>query len=189
MKITVFCGSSGGKGERWRSLALAMADAMAERGIDLVYGGGNRGLMGLLASRLREKGRSVTGILPRSMDVPEVRTKDVETRLIIVPDMHARKAKMYELGDAFCALPGGIGTMEEFCEAYTWQQLKIHAKPVGLLNAGGYWDGLLSNLRRAVDEGFMYEENLSSLIVESDPVRLVERLCREKVGNLPDKIR
>ncbi len=167
--------------------ARALARAMREKQIDLVYGGGNRGLMGVVADTLKSLGGHTIGILPSAMDKPSVRTKAVESELIITDGMHARKEKMYEMGDGFLALSGGIGTMEELLEAYTWKQLGYHHKSVALLDTNGYWQPLLAMLRHSQKEGFLDSQVLESLIVDDDPNRILERMQIER-ATLPDKL-
>ena len=185
--ITVFCGSTPGTKPIYRESALALASAMTAQGIDLVYGGGNRGLMGMLADALKKSGRNVTGVLPKAMDIPQVRTKDVESQLVIVDDMHSRKEMMYRLGDGFIALPGGIGTLEELMEIYTWQELGYHRKPIGILNPGGYYDLLLAFLDHASCEGFLRKEYIDALLVDTDPLRLIGKMEAADIS-LPDKL-
>ena len=185
--ICVFTGSSLGNSEAYKNDALRLAKIFKDNGITLVYGGGNKGIMGVLAGELKRLGGRVIGVLPKAMDLPSVRTKDVESELIIVDDMHKRKEKMYELADAFIALPGGIGTLEELSEIFTWRQLGYHMKNVAILNTTGYYDSLLSFLKHTVDEGFMAREVLDELIVIKDledTIALMEKECTE----LPSKL-
>ena len=160
---------------------------MVQNGISLVYGGGNRGLMGIIADTVSSNGGHVTGVLPEKMDLPSVRTKDVESKLIIVKDMHERKKTMYGLSDAFLALPGGIGTLEELMEIFTWKQLKYHDKPVGILNINGYYDTLLSFLDKMVTEGFLDKKIKESLSVIDKTEDVLERLSALQ-KELPDKL-
>lgn len=185
--VCVFTGSSFGKSERYREDAISLAHLFAENSISLVYGGGNKGIMGVLAKELKSLGGHVIGVLPKAMDLPSVRTEDVESELIIVDGMHARKEKMYSLSDAFIALPGGIGTLEELSEIFTWRQLGYHEKNIALMNTTGYYDDLLRFLEHTVNEGFMARSVLDELIVISDvkeSLTLLERDSRE----LPDKL-
>jgi uncharacterized protein (TIGR00730 family) len=174
--IAVFCGSSEGHDPVYGKKAEELAACLFENRIDLVYGGGSRGLMGIVASTLHDLGGTVTGVLPEALDKPNVRTKAVEDNLYIVPDMHARKAKMYALSDAFVALPGGIGTFEEILEVFTWLQLGYHRKPVALLNVNGYYDRLLEFLWQGCEAGFIKQEHLRTLVTATDPGQLMERL-------------
>ena len=184
--IAVFSGSSFGSSPAYREGAAALGRKMAEEGITLVYGGGYCGLMGAVAEAVRDGGGKVIGVLPEAMDTQSVRSKDVETELLIVPDMHERKSRMYSLSDAFIAAPGGIGTMEELLEIYTWLQLGYHRKNVALYNACGYWDPLISMIAKGTAEGFISESVRDALIIESDPEVLLDRL-REERNPLPVK--
>lgn len=185
--VCVFTGSSYGNREAYREDALKLAQIFKDNDITLVYGGGNKGIMGVLAKELKHLGGHVIGVLPKAMDLPSVRTEDVESELIIVDDMHKRKEKMYSLADAFIALPGGIGTLEELSEIFTWRQLGYHKKNVAVLNTTGYYDSLLAFLKNTVDEGFMSKDVLDELIVIEnidDTIPLLERDAAE----LPDKL-
>ena len=144
-------------------------------------------MMGTIADTVSSNGGHVTGVLPEKMDIPSVRTKAVESKLIIVKDMHERKKTMYGLADAFLALPGGIGTLEELMEIFTWKQLKYHDKPVGLLNINGYYDTLLSFLDKMVIEGFLDEKIKESLSVIDKTEDVLERLSSMQ-EELPDKL-
>ncbi len=150
---------------------------LAERGLTLVYGGGNVGLMGILADAALVAGGEVIGVIPRQMIARKLGHKGV-TSLLPVNTMHERKQKMAELSDAFIALPGGIGTMEELFEAYTWLQLGIHRKPVGLLNVLGFYDSLLGFLAHMSGQRFLKHEHLETLLVEDNIERLLERFTR-----------
>ena len=185
--LCIFTGSTPGKDDIYGLEAKKLAMLMVKNGISLVYGGGNRGLMGIIADTVSSNGGHVTGVLPEKMDLPSVRTKDVESRLIIVKDMHERKKTMYGLSDAFLALPGGIGTMEELMEIFTWKQLKYHDKPVGILNINGYYDPLLSFLDKMVEEGFLDKKIKESLIVINKAEEVLEKLSTMQ-QELPDKL-
>ena len=185
--LAVFCGSSEGRSGIYAQGALDLGKAMYDRNLSLVYGGGNRGLMGLVAESLHTRGGKVIGVLPEALNRADVRIRKVESQLIIVPGMHERKARMYELADAFVALPGGIGTFEEILEVYTWLQLGYHHKPVALLNLGGFYDSLLSFLNHSCHEGFLQKELLSALIVETEVEKLLSHLEHWE-ANLPDKL-
>ncbi|KAJ6864732.1 cytokinin riboside 5'-monophosphate phosphoribohydrolase LOG7 [Populus alba x Populus x berolinensis] len=153
-RICVFCGSSSGKKASYQEAAVEVARELVERRIDLVYGGGSLGLMGLVSQAVHDGGRHVLGVIPRSLMPREVTGEPVgEVRA--VSDMHQRKAEMARQADAFIALPGGYGTLEELLEVITWAQLNIHHKPVGLLNVDGFYNSLLSFVDKAVDEGFI----------------------------------
>ena len=166
--IAVFCGSSSGSRKEYEEGARALGSAMAAKGITLVYGGGGKGLMGTIAASVRKNGGHVIGILPEAMDIPSVRKNSQETELIIVPGMHERKKAMYERADAFIALPGGIGTIEEISEIYTWRQLGYHNKNIALLNTAGYWDPFIQMIDKGVAEGFISEEVRRLLIADDN---------------------
>ncbi|XVF76121.1 hypothetical protein PTKIN_Ptkin13bG0240400 [Pterospermum kingtungense] len=153
-RICVFCGSSSGKKALYQEAAVELGKELVERRIDLVYGGGSVGLMGLVSQAVHDGGRHVLGVIPRTLMPIEITGATVgEVRA--VSDMHQRKAEMARQADAFIALPGGYGTLEELLEVITWAQLGIHRKPVGLLNVDGYYNALLSFIDKAVDEGFI----------------------------------
>lgn len=148
---------------------------MAGGGLTLVYGGGHVGLMGIIADAALEAGGEVIGVIPRALMDSEV-GHDRLTRLLVVSDMHERKALMAEHSDGFIAMPGGIGTLEELFETMTWLQLGYHAKPVGLLNVKGFYDPLLDFLDRQAAAGFLRQEHRALLLTETDPALLVQRL-------------
>jgi len=153
-----------------------MAAALVRRGCGLVYGGGGIGLMGVLATAMLEAGGDVTGVIPRGLMVNEIAHPDV-TDLRVVGSMHERKALMGELSDAFIALPGGYGTLEEFFEVVTWAQLGLHRKPCGLLNINGYYRRLLGQLDHLVNEGFLNAQNRSLVLEHDDPDHLLDLLA------------
>ncbi|CAO2183511.1 unnamed protein product [Urochloa humidicola] len=156
-RICVYCGSATGRKSSYRDAAVELGKELVERGIDLVYGGGSIGLMGLVSHAVHDGGRHVIGVIPRSLMPREVTGEPVgEVRA--VSGMHERKAEMARNADAFIALPGGYGTLEELLEVITWAQLGIHKKPVGLLNVDGFYDPLLSFIDMAVNEGFIKED-------------------------------
>lgn len=185
--LCIFTGSTLGNDGIYGLEAKNLAMLMVQNGISLVYGGGNRGLMGIIADTVSSNGGHVTGVLPEKMDIPSVRTKAVESKLIIVKDMHERKKTMYGLADAFLALPGGIGTLEELMEIFTWKQLKYHDKPVGILNINGYYDTLLSFLDKMVTEDFLDEKIRESLSVIDKTEDVLKRLSATQ-KELPDKL-
>ncbi|XP_006649247.1 probable cytokinin riboside 5'-monophosphate phosphoribohydrolase LOGL3 [Oryza brachyantha] len=153
-RTCVFCGSSQGNKTTYRDAAVDLAKELVARGIDLVYGGGSIGLMGLVSQAVYDGGRHVIGVIPKTLMTPEIVGETVgEVRP--VSDMHQRKAEMARQSDAFIALPGGYGTLEELLEVITWAQLGIHHKPVGLLNVDGYYNSLLTFIDQAVEEGFI----------------------------------
>ncbi|MCM2315686.1 MAG: TIGR00730 family Rossman fold protein [Thermoanaerobaculia bacterium] len=175
-RIAVFCGSATGRDPRHLDAARELGRALVERNIGLVYGGGSIGLMGAIADAVLEAGGEVIGVIPRTLWEREVGHRGL-TDLRIVETMHERKAMMAELSDAFVALPGGLGTLEELFEAWTWSQLGLHRKPCALLDAGGYYDDLVTFLDGAVAAGFVDAKNRAMLIVEREPAALFERIA------------
>ncbi len=175
-RVCVFCGSSSGASTTYAEVARHCGGVIAARGLALVYGGGNVGLMGILADAALEAGAEVIGVIPSRLVDRELAHNRV-TSLIRVGSMHERKQKMAELSDAAIALPGGIGTMEELFEIYTWLQLRFHNKPVGLLNTNGFYDLLLEFLDHMVREGFLKQKNRDLLLVDSDFSRLLDRMA------------
>ncbi|KAL6316469.1 hypothetical protein AAG906_018172 [Vitis piasezkii] len=153
-RVCVFCGSSRGKNPSYQLAAIQLANQLVERKIDLVYGGGSIGLMGLVSQAVYDGGRHVLGVIPKTL-MPREITGETVGEVRAVSGMHQRKAEMARQADAFIALPGGYGTLEELLEVITWAQLGIHDKPVGLLNVDGYYNSLLSFIDKAVDEGFI----------------------------------
>ncbi|CAM8970939.1 unnamed protein product [Rhodiola kirilowii] len=173
--ICVFCGSSSGKKASYHEAALQLATELVERRIDLVYGGGSVGLMGVIAQAVHHGGRNVIEIIPRTL-MPEERAGETFGEVRAVSDMHQRKAEMSRQADAFIALPGGYDTLEELLEVITWSQLGIHHKPVGLLNVDGYYNSLLTFIDKAVDEGFVSASARRIIISASTAKELVEEL-------------
>jgi hypothetical protein len=153
-RVCVFCGSSSGQLPEYTQAARGLGQLLATRGIELVYGGGSVGLMGEIATATLEAGGRVIGVIPEKLQALELGKVDL-TELHVVPDMHTRKRTMADLADAFIALPGGYGTMEELFEAVTWTQLGYHHKPVGLLDVEGYFQPLLAFVQHMIDEGFV----------------------------------
>ncbi len=174
-RICVFCGASPGARPAYREAAEDLAGLLAGEGVGVVYGGGGVGLMGALADAVLAAGGEITGVIPRSLLEREIAHRDV-TDMRVVESMHERKALMAELADAFVALPGGIGTLEELFEVYTWAQLGLHSKPCGLVNVEGYYDGVAAFLDQAVEERFLREETRDLLMVEREPAALLDRL-------------
>jgi uncharacterized protein (TIGR00730 family) len=174
-RICVFCGASPGARPEYRQATCELARVLAGEGIGVVYGGGGVGLMGALADAVIEEGGELTGVIPRSLVDREIAHRDVMD-MRVVGSMHERKALMADLSDAFIALPGGIGTLEELFEVYTWAQLGLHQKPCALLNVDGYYDGIEDFLAHAVRERFLRQETRDLLLVETDPAALLERL-------------
>jgi uncharacterized protein (TIGR00730 family) len=174
-RICIFCGSSLGARPAYKETAERLGELLAESGIGVVFGGGCIGLMGALADAALRKGGEVIGVIPESLVRREIAHQGV-TKLHVVETMHQRKALMADLSDAFIALPGGYGTLEELLEAITWSQLGIQQKPCGLLNVEKYWDGLLAALDHAVDEQFVRPENAQLVLVAQNPKSMLERL-------------
>ncbi|MFQ3589698.1 MAG: TIGR00730 family Rossman fold protein [Chloracidobacterium sp.] len=175
-RVCVYCGSQAGQAAIYRETAQAVGQYLAQQGIEVVYGGGSVGLMGVVASAVLSAGGRILGVIPERLMAREVAYVGV-TDMYVTRTMHERKARMMELSDAFVALPGGIGTLDELFEIWTWRQLGYHTKPVGLLNVGGYYDGLLAFLDRAVREGFLTPDCRALLMVEGDVVPLLARLA------------
>jgi len=174
-RICVFCGSNAGARSEYAEAARALATVLAERKLGIVYGGGNVGLMGVLADAALARGGEVIGVIPQKLVDKEVAHHGV-TELRIVETMHERKALMNDLSDAFLALPGGFGTLDEFFEVLTWAQLGFHGKPCALLNVAGYYDGMLAMLDHAVTERFLRPAHRELVIADTDPLRLLQRL-------------
>jgi hypothetical protein len=175
-RVCVFCGSSPGRDPRHAEQAAALARELASRGMGLVFGGGSIGLMGVLADHALAAGGSVTGVIPHSLAARELAHRGVAD-MRVVATMHARKALMAELADAFVALPGGMGTLDELFEVVTWSQLGIHRKPIGVLNVAGYYDPLVALLDHAVAGGFVAAESRGLVIVDADPAALLDRMA------------
>ena len=174
--ICVYAGSSPGADPRYAEAAAALGREIGHRGMGIVYGGGMVGLMGVVADAALAAGAPVTGVIPRALDAREVAHGRL-TELVLVDTMHERKALMADRADAFVALPGGIGTMEELIEAFTWTQLAIHEKPVGLLDVAGYWAPLGAMLDRAVEARFLSAERRATLLADDDPAALLDALA------------
>jgi uncharacterized protein (TIGR00730 family) len=173
--LCVYCGANAGVSPRYAEAARALAHSMVEANLSLVYGGGNVGLMGIIADEVLRLGGEVTGVIPSALVEREVAHSGL-TRQFIVKDMHERKARMAELADGFIAMPGGMGTLEELFEMLTWSQLGIHSKRVGLLNVDGFYDSLIGFISHATGQGFIRPQHAQLVMVETDPAALLHRL-------------
>ena len=182
--ICVFCGSNTGRDGRYRQAATELGRSLVERGCRLVYGGGQVGLMGVLADTVLDLGGEVIGVIPKRLATREL-LHPRATKMHRVASMHERKAKMGRLSDAYLALPGGYGTLEELLEVITWSQLGIHKKPIGLLNVAGFFRPLVAAFDHAVHEGFIRREQRGLFLVESDADRLLDALARFHPPRLP----
>jgi uncharacterized protein (TIGR00730 family) len=187
LRICVYSGSSFGVSPDYASAAAAFGTACARRGLGIVYGGGSVGTMGILANAALAAGGEVIGVIPRAM-IAEERAHHGLTELIAVESMHERKLRMADLSDAFAALPGGIGTLEEVIEVFTWLQLGLHLKPVGLLNAVGFYEPLLQFLAHMREEGFLTPAHHAMLSVEREPDALLDRLTTTRHDLIPKPI-
>jgi len=176
-RVCVFAGSAAGERAAYAGAAEALAEALLGRGLGLVFGGGRVGLMGVLADRMLAGGGEAIGVIPAALMERELGHRGV-TELRVVSSMHERKAAMAELSDGFIALPGGIGTLEELFEVFTWGVLGIHAKPVGLLNVEGYYDPLIAFLDRSAKEGFLRSTFREMLVEGTEPAGLLDRFER-----------
>ncbi|MDA7916036.1 TIGR00730 family Rossman fold protein [Verrucomicrobia bacterium] len=173
--VAVFCGSASGESPIYREAATAMGHLLADRGIQLVYGGGNIGLMGIIAEAVLEKSGKVIGVIPKSLENKELAHMGL-TDLRIVESMHERKALMADLSDGFIAMPGGFGTLDELCEILTWAQLSFHSKPIGLLNINGFFDPLLLMFDHAIREGFLKPDHIQLVSVAREPEAILHKL-------------
>jgi uncharacterized protein (TIGR00730 family) len=182
--VCIYAGSLSGARAEYQAGAEAFAARLAEAGVGIVYGGGRAGLMGAIADAALARGGHVTGIIPEQLRAREVAHEGLED-LRIVSSMHERKALMAELSDAFVAVPGGIGTLEELVEVFTWAQLGVHRKPVALLDVAGYYRGLVDFLDHAVREGFLREPTRRMLLVDDDPGQLLDRLRAYDAPEVP----
>lgn len=173
--LCVYCGANAGITPQYAESARALARVLVSENISLVYGGGNVGLMGVIADEVLRLGGEVTGVIPTALVEREVGHTGL-TRQFVVKDMHERKAMMASLSDAFIAMPGGYGTLEELFEMLTWAQLGIHAKPIGLLNVDHFYDGLLAFVNNGREQGFIRPQHALFLNADADPAALVQRL-------------
>ena len=191
--ICLFCGSSLGKNGKYATAAARLGGLLARKNIQMVYGGAEVGLMGSAANACLARGGRVVGVMPQSLLQLEVGHKNL-TKLVVVETMHERKREMHRLSDAFIALPGGVGTLEETFEVFTWLQLGYHLKPIGLLNTEGYYDPLMTFLEGMANQDFVRAEHLDMLLKDKDPDRLLDRVLSatpkkidkwfDRVGNL-----
>ena len=175
MRIAVYLGSSLGTRPEFADAAAETGKLLARAGVEIVYGGSGIGLMGVLADAALAAGGKVVGVIPGGLFKPEVAHQGL-TRLEVVATMHERKARMAELADAFAALPGGLGTLDELLEMITWQQLRLHGKPIVLLDVDGFWDGFLGFVDRLVDQGFVPSASRHGLLLAGSPAELVRML-------------
>lgn len=182
-RICVFCGSNVGNLSAFADVTRALAQTLVEQKINLVYGGGQVGLMGVLADEVLARGGEVLGVIPQALSKKEVAHAGL-TRLYEVKSMHERKQLMYDLSDGFIALPGGWGTLDELCEIVTWAQLGLHQKPCGLLNAQSFFDSLLQFLEDCTRHSFIKPEHRDLLIVESSPISLLNKMKNYKAPPL-----
>lgn len=174
-RIAVYCGSSSGRTALYENESTKLGKALAEREIELVYGGGAVGMMGITANAALSAGGRVTGVMPKMLQEREI-AHPMLTELIIVDSMHERKSRMADLADAFLILPGGAGTMEEFFEVFTWAQLGIHKKSIGILNVEDYYDPLLNMLDHMVREGFLHESYMAMLQIGTESGKLIDTM-------------
>lgn len=176
--LCVFCGANAGDRPVFAETARRMGEALAGRGMTLVFGGGRVGLMGAVSAAARGARGRVIGVIPAALQRKELAYEGAElTELVVVRSMHERKARMAELADGFAALPGGYGTFEEICEMITWAQLGIHRKPCGLVNVDGFFDGLLAQFDRAVAEGLLRASHRGLVVDAPDPERLLDAMA------------
>jgi uncharacterized protein (TIGR00730 family) len=183
-RVCVFCGSSAGGNGEYGDAARELGRILVERGLSLVYGGGHVGLMGVLADAVLEADGEVIGVIPHALNAREIAHPRL-TELHVVDSMHERKAKMAAMSDAFIAMPGGFGTYEEFFEAVTWTQLGVHKKPCGLLNVLGFYDPVIQFLDHAVREQFIRPAHRETVLVDSDPARLLDQLTAVVLPDVP----
>ncbi|WP_106181729.1 TIGR00730 family Rossman fold protein [Prauserella shujinwangii] len=178
-RVCVFCGSSPGRDARYARDAAAVGTLLAERGIGVVYGGASVGLMGAVADAALAAGGEVIGVIPENLLRVEIAHEGL-TEQHVVANMHERKAKMAALADGFLALPGGAGTLEELFEVWTWAQLGLHAKPIGLVDAGGYYTRLGEFIDHMVEEGFLDTRSRDLVTIDADPAALLDAFARHR---------
>jgi uncharacterized protein (TIGR00730 family) len=173
-RLAVYCGSSLGASEAYKTGAIQLGIELAKRNITLVYGGSSIGLMGAVADTVLKEGGHAIGVIPKILEEREISHKGL-TELITVETMHERKAKMMELADGFVVLPGGTGTLEEFFEVFTWGQIGLHQKPCGLLNINHYYEPLISLFDHMIDQKFLQEKFRAMAIIEDEPAALLDK--------------
>ncbi|MCA8985338.1 MAG: TIGR00730 family Rossman fold protein [Planctomycetaceae bacterium] len=183
-RVCVFAGSQSGVNGEYRATAAAFGRLLVSRNLGLVYGGGSVGLMGVIADAVLESGGEAIGVIPDFLATRELLHPTL-TETIITADMHTRKAKMASLADAFIAMPGGLGTFEEFFEVLTWAQLGVHRKPIGLLNVAGFYDPVLELINHSIQTGFVRAEHRDLLEADADPARLLDKLDQKSMPQLP----
>lgn len=183
-RVCVFCASSPGSDPAITDATVELGRLLAERDLELVYGGGAVGLMGLIADTVMDHGGRVTGVIPKNLFSREVGHRSL-TVLEEVDSMHVRKARMYELADAFIALPGGYGTLEELAETLTWNQIGLLEKPVGVLDVGGFWQPLLALLDSMVDKTILKPANREILLADPSPAALLDALQKQDLNHVP----
>jgi hypothetical protein len=183
-RVCVFCGSSPGTDPSFAAVVDELGRELARRELGLVFGGGSVGLMGILADAVLAAGGEAIGVIPGALDRREVTHRGL-TELHVVGSMHERKAMMAELTDTFVLAPGGFGSLEEFVEVVTWNQLGIHAKPCGILDVGSYYGALLEWVANAVRHRFVHDEHRAALVVDADPAQLLDRLAASTIAYTP----
>lgn len=174
-KLAIYCGSRSGENPIYREHAIEMGYVLAKNNIGLVYGGGAVGIMGCIADTVLSHHGHVCGVIPAFLDQVEI-THHGLSELFVTKDMPERKNKMYEIADGFIALPGGIGTLEELFEVFTWRQLKLHTKPIGVLNTNGYYDYLFKHIEHMVNEGFLSKIHAQLIIIEDNSISLLQKM-------------
>ena len=175
MRVAVYCGANAGNSPRFAEVARDLGDGLARNGIGVIYGGASRGLMGVLADAALAAGGEVIGVLPRSLGHREIAHSGI-TELHVVDTMHQRKARILDLADAIAVLPGGIGTLDEFFEAFTWAQIGIHSKTIALIDVDGFYQPLLAHLRGMIAAGFVTAERVDSLVIAPDAASFIRTI-------------
>jgi uncharacterized protein (TIGR00730 family) len=188
LRICVFCGSKTGRDSVYRESAAHLGKLLVARGLELVYGGGSVGLMGVIADAVLAAGGKVTGVIPLMLATKELIHAGVPN-MVVTDSMHARKARMEELSDAFIALPGGFGTFEELLEIITWAQLGIHRKPVGILNVAGYFDPLIQFIDHAIAHGFIKARHRGLIECAANPATLLDQVAQHRATGEPALVR